>query len=47
MRSQSDMKLYTKFDTKGHVIWISLYVDDLIITRIPVKLIDGIKEKMS
>jgi hypothetical protein len=32
MRSKSDPNLYTKFDEKGHVVLISLYVDDLIIT---------------
>ena len=31
MRSKSDPNLYTKFDEKGHVVLISLYVDDLII----------------
>ena len=33
MRSESDMNLYTKFDTKGYVVMIYLYLDDLIITR--------------
>ena len=33
-RSKNDSNIYTKFDEKGHVVLISLYVDDLIITRI-------------
>ena len=32
MRRKIDPKLYTKFDEKGHILLISLYVDDLIIT---------------
>jgi len=32
MRRKSDPNMYTKFDEKGHVVLISLYVDDLIIT---------------
>jgi hypothetical protein len=32
MRRKSDLNLYTKFDKKVHVVLISLYVDDLIIT---------------
>jgi hypothetical protein len=47
MRSKSDPNLYTKFDEKGHVVLISLYVDDLIITRNSEKLISGIKKQMS
>jgi hypothetical protein len=47
MRSKSDPNLYTKFDEKGYVVLISLYVDDLIITGNAGKLIDEIKEKMS
>ena len=47
MRSQSDPKMYTKFNAKEHVVLISLYVDDLIITGNLVKLIDGIKEQLS
>jgi hypothetical protein len=47
MRSQSDPNMYTKFDAKGHVVLISLYVDELIITGNSVKLIDGIKVQMS
>ena len=43
MRSKSDPNLYTKFDEKGHVVLISLYVDDLIITGNSRKLISGIK----
>jgi hypothetical protein len=27
MRSKSDPNLYSKFDEKGHVVLISLYVD--------------------
>ena len=29
MRRKSDPNMYTKFDEKGHVVLISLYVDDL------------------
>jgi protein associated with RNAse G/E len=47
MRSKSDPNLYTKFDEKGHVVLISLYVDDLIITGNSEKLISGIKKQMS
>jgi hypothetical protein len=47
MRSKSDPNLYTKFDEKGHVVLISLYVDDLIITVNSEKLINGIKKQMS
>jgi len=39
--------MYTKFNAKEHVVLISLYVDDLIITGNLVKLIDGIKEQLS
>jgi hypothetical protein len=44
MRRKSDPNMYTKFDEKGHVVLISLYVDDLIITGNYDKLINGIKE---
>jgi hypothetical protein len=47
MRRKSDPNLYTKFDEKGHVVLISLYVDDLTITGNFEKLISGIKKKMS
>ena len=47
MRSKIHPNLYTKFDEKGHVVLISLYVDDLIITGNSDKLINGIKEQMS
>jgi len=47
IRSKGDPNLYIKFDEKGHVLLISLYVDDLIITGNSEKLIDGIKEQMS
>jgi hypothetical protein len=43
MRRRSDPNLYTKFDEKGRVVLISLYVDDLIITGNSKKLISGIK----
>jgi hypothetical protein len=36
--------LYTNFDEKGHVVLISLYVDDLI--KNSEKLISGIKKKI-
>jgi hypothetical protein len=44
MRSKSDPNLYTKFDEQGYIVFIFLYVDDLIITRNAGKLIDEIKE---
>jgi hypothetical protein len=47
MRSKSDPRLYTKFDEKGYLVIISLYVDDLIITGNEGKLIDEIKEQLS
>ena len=47
MRSKSDPNLYIKFDEQGYIILISLYVDELIITRNAGKLIDDIKEQMS
>lgn len=47
MRSQSDPNMYAKFDAKGYVVLISFFVDDLIITRNSVKLINEIKMHMS
>jgi hypothetical protein len=47
MWSKSDPNLYTKFDEQGHIVLISLYVDDLIITGNVEKLIDEIKEQLS
>lgn len=47
MRSKSDPNLYTKFDEQGHLVLISLYVDDLIITGSAGKLVDEIKEQLS
>jgi hypothetical protein len=47
MRSKSDPNMYTKFDEKGYIVLIFLYVDDLIITGNVGKLIDEIKEQMS
>ena len=47
MRSKSDLNLYTKFDEHGHIVLISLYVDDLKITGSAGKLIDEIKEQLS
>jgi protein associated with RNAse G/E len=47
MRSKSDPNMYTKFDEKGRVVLISLYVNDLIITGNSEKLIRGIKKQMS
>jgi hypothetical protein len=47
MRRKSDPNLYTKFDEKGHVVLISLYVYDLTIIGNFEKLISGIKKKMS
>jgi hypothetical protein len=39
--------MYTKFDEKGYIVLISLYVDDLIITGNVEKLIDEIKQQLS
>jgi hypothetical protein len=36
--------MYTKFDEKGYIVLISLYVDDLIIIGNVGKLIDEIME---
>ena len=47
MRSKSDPNMYTKFDEKGYIVLIFLYVDDLIITGNVGKLIDEIKEQLS
>ena len=47
MRSKNDQNMYTKFDAKGHVVLISLYVDYFIITINSVKLINEIKVKIS
>ena len=47
MRSKSDPNLYIKFDERGYIVFISLYVDDLIITENAKKLIDEIKEQLS
>jgi hypothetical protein len=47
MRSKSDPNLYTKFDEKGYIVLISLYVDDLIITGNAGKLIDEMKDHLS
>jgi hypothetical protein len=47
MRSKSDPNPYTKFDEQRYIVLISLYVDDLIITRNAKKLIDEIKEQWS
>ena len=46
-RSKNDHNLYTVFDENGQIILISLYVDDLIITRKADELIKEIKEQMS
>jgi len=46
MRRKSDPNLYIKFDAKGKVILISLYVDDLIIIGNSDKQINGIKTHM-
>ena len=46
MRRKSP-NLYTKFDDQSYIVLISLYVDDLIITRNAGKLIVEIKEQLS
>jgi hypothetical protein len=47
MRTKSDPNLYTNFNEKGHVVLISLYVDDLSIIGNSEKLISEIKKQMS
>jgi hypothetical protein len=44
---QKRSNMYTKFDENGRVVLISLYVDDLIITRNSKNNISGIKKQMS
>jgi len=44
---QNRSNMYTKFDENGRVVLISLYVDDLIITRNSKNNISGIKKQMS
>jgi hypothetical protein len=47
MRRKNDSNMYTKFDEKGHVVLVSLYVHDLIIIGNSEKIISGIKKQMS
>jgi hypothetical protein len=47
MRSKSEPNMSTKFNEKGHVVLISLYVDYLNIIGNSKKMISGIKKKMS
>jgi hypothetical protein len=47
MRRKIDPNLYTKFNEKGYIVLISLYVDDLTIIGNVEKLIDEIKEQLS
>jgi hypothetical protein len=44
---KTDPNMYTKFDKKGHVVLISLYFVDLIITGNKKKMNSGIKKHMS
>lgn len=43
-RSKNDPNVYTVFDKVGRIVLISLYIDDLIITRNVDNLIKEIKE---
>jgi hypothetical protein len=47
VKSKNDPNLYIKKDEKEHIVLISLYVDDLIITGNASKLIDEIKKQLS
>ena len=46
-RSLNDPNLYTKYNNQGQIIFISLYVDDMIITGNADDLIRGIKRLMA
>jgi len=47
IKGKSDPNLYIKKYEHGNVVFISLYVDDLIITRRALSLIDEIKRQLS
>ena len=47
MKNQSDPNLHIKVNHNGHVVFISLYVDDIVIARNPCKFIDEVKKNMS
>lgn len=46
-KSKNDPNLYTMKDEKGHIVLISLYVDDLIIIGYCISLIKEIKKQLS
>jgi len=46
-RSLNGPNLYTKYNNQGQIIFISLYVDDMIITGNADDLIRGIKRLMA
>ena len=47
VKSKNDSNLYVKKDESGKVALVSLYVDNLIITRNASKLIENIKSHLS
>ena len=47
VRSKDEPNLYIKRDKDGNIALISLYVDDLIITRSALRLIEEIKIQLS
>ena len=47
IKEKNDPNLYTVFDEKGWIVFISLYVDDLIIIGNVDEIIKEIKEQMS
>jgi len=46
-KSKNDPNLYTRYDSKGKIVLISLYVDDLIVIGNSNELVEEIKVQMS